>query len=207
MGQWLHLEVLQSPHNRGSIADFSITWKLCLQKDWHADFSMFNNITQLSSIGMKTQHARLQHTTKYEQQLYKEWFSPIYTIDDCINRIPIADQSRCSVLQSRMSRYEGRFINLRLAFAIGSHMLSWSNHAKKNYLNLNHDQPVHANWEYQDTTTPLRSVGPSKIEGVLTNGGCLMVIYRGTIRKKTPTKTDPSMMYLMISPNFPAPTP
>ena len=71
---------------------------------------------------MKTQHTRLQHTTKYEQQLYKEWFSPIYTIDDCINRIPIADQSRCSVLQSRMSRYEGRFINLRLAFAIGSHI-------------------------------------------------------------------------------------
>ena len=71
---------------------------------------------------MKTQHTRLQHTTKYEQQLYKEWFSPIYTIDDCINRIPIADQSRCSVLQSRMSRYEGRFINLRLAFAIGSHV-------------------------------------------------------------------------------------
>ena len=89
--------------------------------------SMFN-ITWLSSIGMKTQHTRLQHTTKYEQQLYKEWFSPIYTIDDCINRIPIADQSRCSVLQSRMSRYEGRFINLRLAFAIGSHMnvsISW----------------------------------------------------------------------------------
>ena len=73
---------------------------------------------------MKTQHTRLQHTTKYEQQLYKEWFSPIYTIDDCINRIPIADQSRCSVLQSRMSRYEGRFINLRLAFAIGS--IWWS---------------------------------------------------------------------------------
>ena len=71
---------------------------------------------------MKTQHTRLQHTTKYEQQLYKEWISPIYTIDDCINRIPIADQSQCSVLQSRMSRYEGRFINLRLAFAIGSHL-------------------------------------------------------------------------------------
>ena len=32
----------QSRINRGSIADFSITWKLCLQKDWHADFSMFN---------------------------------------------------------------------------------------------------------------------------------------------------------------------
>ena len=59
---------------------------------------------------------------KYEQRLYKEWFSPIYTIDNCINRISIADQSRCSVLQSRMSRYEGRFIILRLAFAIGSYI-------------------------------------------------------------------------------------
>ena len=59
---------------------------------------------------------------KYEQQFYKEWVSPIYTIDDCINRVPIADQSRCSVLQSRMSRYEGRFIILRCAFAIGAHL-------------------------------------------------------------------------------------
>ena len=70
-----------------------------------------------------------------------------------------------------------------------------------------YDQLVHANRKYQDTTTPLRSVGPPKIEGVLTNGGCLILIYRATIHKKTPTKTDPSMMYLMISPDFPAPTP
>ena len=40
MGQWLHLGVPQSPHNRGSIAAQSRirrskTWKLGLQKDWH----------------------------------------------------------------------------------------------------------------------------------------------------------------------------
>ena len=47
----------------------------------------------------------------------------MYTVDDCINRKPIAEQSRCSVLQSRMSRYTYPFIILRLAFAIGPHML------------------------------------------------------------------------------------
>ena len=43
-----------------------------------------------------------------------------YTTNVCLNREPIADQSRCRVLQSRMLKYTCPFITLRFAFAIGS---------------------------------------------------------------------------------------
>ena len=39
-----------------------------------------------------------------------------------LNREPIADQSQCRVLQSRMLKYAFPFIILRLAFTIGSHI-------------------------------------------------------------------------------------
>jgi len=45
-----------------------------------------------------------------------------YTTNVCLNREPIAEQSRCKVLQSRMPKYTCPFIILRLAFAIGSHI-------------------------------------------------------------------------------------
>ena len=45
-----------------------------------------------------------------------------YTTNVCLNREPIAEQSRCRVLQSRMPKYTCPFIILRLAFAIGSHI-------------------------------------------------------------------------------------
>ena len=113
----------QSRINRGSIADLSITnmetrstKRLTLQK---VTWLPIKKETVIDRAKPSTQDCSiLQIWTAILQRMS---FS-IYTIDDGINRIPIADQSRCSVLQSRMSRYEGRFIILRCAFAIGAHV-------------------------------------------------------------------------------------
>ena len=125
MGQWLHLGVPQSPHNRGSIAAQSITnmetrstKRLTLH--WEVIWLSIKKETVIDRAKPSTQDCSiLQIWTAILQRMsfshiHNRWLHQSHT-----NRRSIA----MSVLQSRMSRYEGRFIILRCAFASGAHIL------------------------------------------------------------------------------------
>ena len=70
--------------------------------------------------------------------------------------------------QAKMRHVILMFSNFIISFpCFLFNMLSWSNHAEKiTWIWIMINKLEHANCKQQDTTTPLRIVGPSKIEGV-----------------------------------------